>query len=150
MVFRRLPENVSERRGTDWNAVMDKAAAWGADDRLSECIEKLDVNGCPDKWLDMLRAMLPTPGAPVPPRQVLQQCSEDFFSDDSGMRSTEFGFRQGAAWGHAQAIPEREELSRFLYDLAEFIGSSPLEGALGMEARTRAAAERLGGGSSDV
>ena len=59
LVLRWLPENVSERRGTDWIAVMDKAAAWGADERLSECIEKLDVNGCPDRWLDILRAMLP-------------------------------------------------------------------------------------------
>jgi hypothetical protein len=97
------------------------------------------------------RLVTPTPGAPVPPRQVLQQCSEDFFSDDSDMRSTEFGFRHGAAWGHAQAMQEREELIKLLTDSANVAESyaaqsSPSYGTVALDQhakKCRAAAERL-------
>jgi len=37
--------------------------AWssGADAQLDLCIRRLNVNGCPGKWLNMLRSMRPTP-----------------------------------------------------------------------------------------
>jgi hypothetical protein len=28
----------------------------GADQELEACIQLLDINGCPDKWIDMLRS----------------------------------------------------------------------------------------------
>ena len=33
-----------------------QAAQWGADQELEACVQLLDINGCPDKWIDMLRA----------------------------------------------------------------------------------------------
>ena len=31
-------------------------AQWGADQELEACAELLDINGCPGKWVDLLRA----------------------------------------------------------------------------------------------
>ena len=36
--------------------IVTQAVRWGADQELRACHELLDVNGCPSKWLDMLRA----------------------------------------------------------------------------------------------
>lgn len=33
-----------------------QAARWGADQEREACCELLDINGCPGKWIDMLRA----------------------------------------------------------------------------------------------
>lgn len=33
-----------------------QAVRWGADQELEACCELLDINGCPGKWIDMLRA----------------------------------------------------------------------------------------------
>ena len=32
------------------------AAQWGADQEMEACIQLLDINDCPGKWIDMLRA----------------------------------------------------------------------------------------------
>lgn len=32
------------------------AARWGAELKLEACLELLDINGCPSKWIDLLRA----------------------------------------------------------------------------------------------
>jgi hypothetical protein len=103
----------------------------------------------------------PTP--PVPPRRILDQCSLDFFTDDSsGMMAIEFGFRQGATWGYEQAIPEREELAQLLMELGQEVEEEAdalcsgenihpeTESHAGdlreLRNRARAAAERLRGG----
>jgi hypothetical protein len=36
--------------------LIDHAYAAGADQELEACIQLLDINGCPGKWIDMLRA----------------------------------------------------------------------------------------------
>jgi hypothetical protein len=37
-------------------AIATRAALRGADQELEACCELLDINGCPGKWIDMLRA----------------------------------------------------------------------------------------------
>ena len=36
--------------------LVNHAYAAGADQELEACIQLLDINGCPGKWIDMLRA----------------------------------------------------------------------------------------------
>ncbi len=40
----------------------------GVDSEREECILLLDINGCPDKWIDMLRARRPKPPVGLTPR----------------------------------------------------------------------------------
>ena len=40
----------------------------GADSEREECIQLLDINGCPDKWINMLRARRPKPPLGLTPR----------------------------------------------------------------------------------
>jgi hypothetical protein len=40
--------------------VATQAARWGDDQRLKACVQLLDINGCPGRWIDMLRAALST------------------------------------------------------------------------------------------
>lgn len=51
--------------------VATQAARWGADQKLEACIERLDINGCPDKWIDLLRAAC-RPKPPSPKEQALE------------------------------------------------------------------------------
>ena len=41
--------------------VATAAAQWGADRELEVCVQLLDINGCPNKWIDMLRAIARRP-----------------------------------------------------------------------------------------
>ena len=47
-----------------WRKIADNSAQWGADQELEVCVQLLDINGCPDKWLDMLRAIARRPKPP--------------------------------------------------------------------------------------
>ena len=49
-----------------------QAAQWGADQELKVCVQLLDINGCPDKWLDMLRATARRPKPPSLKEQALE------------------------------------------------------------------------------
>jgi|694.fasta_scaffold15845_2 hypothetical protein len=51
----------------------------GADQKLEACIQLLDINGCPGKWIDMLRAAR----RPKPPTLAEQAKAE---LDDAVMR----------------------------------------------------------------
>jgi len=94
----------------------------------------------------MMTDPTPTPGTPVPPAEFIKETLRESRAMGCPERYAANAF---AAWGHAQAMQEREALAEFLYALAWFIGGSPLEGALDMEASTRNWAERLRGGGSD-
>lgn len=41
--------------------IATQAARWGADQELKACIQFLDVNGCPGKFIDLLRCRRPKP-----------------------------------------------------------------------------------------
>ena len=47
---------IKEPGGLSAVHVATQAARWGADTELRACCELLDINGCPSKWIDMLRA----------------------------------------------------------------------------------------------
>jgi hypothetical protein len=53
----------------------------GADQKLEACIQLLDINGCPDKWIDMLRAARRPTIEPVsatePPWEREGRCDAD-------------------------------------------------------------------------
>ena len=51
-----LHSNKHETADQFWRHIATQAAQWGADMELEACIQLLDINGCPDKWIDMLRA----------------------------------------------------------------------------------------------
>jgi hypothetical protein len=40
----------------NWQNALALAYRAGADQELEACIQLLDINGCPGKWIDMLRA----------------------------------------------------------------------------------------------
>jgi hypothetical protein len=59
--------SLNAKPGTVAAMMADRAAQWGWDQRehevqeqadreLEACIQPLDINGCPGKWIDMLRA----------------------------------------------------------------------------------------------
>ena len=56
----------------------------GADQELEACCELLDINGCPGKWIDMLRAAR-RPKAPSLKEQALAQCN-DYIDPDGIIR----------------------------------------------------------------
>ena len=87
-----------------------------------------------------------TPGAPVPPREWISArfMGDSSYSDD---------LRAAAAWGHAQAMPEREKLAALLakaHDTLRHCGynTHPQVGQslLTLAAECHDAAERLRGG----
>jgi hypothetical protein len=95
----------------------------------------------------------PTPGTPVPPDELIEE-----WDDNAHVKSlhtpTIFKLivKQAAAWGHAQAMQEREELRELLTELAKYLEIPDMQ--LGiipsknrkLATRARAAAERLRGG----
>jgi hypothetical protein len=107
----------------------------------------------------------PTPGAPVPPQRLRHEwidLSPLYRASNAGEPvriGTDWDAAMGkaAAWGHAQAMPEREELIKLLCKSACIADSyrvepdpTPDRKTLGHHARDcRAAAERLRGGGSD-
>jgi len=91
----------------------------------------------------------PTPGAPVPPDELLIRTYQAAYQPAWERGEFHGAHVDGLRAIYAQAMQEREALAEFLYALAWFIGGSPLEGALDMEASTRNWAERLRGGGSD-
>ena len=105
--------------------------------------------------------MTTTPGTPVPPDELMDHLYAD--AAKLGESVDEYVIAEHfAAWGYAQAIPEREELAGLLRSLsihcdhyaASLQGQSPAYANWAQQtrddaARARAAAERLGGGGSD-
>ena len=55
--------------------LVNHAYAAGADQELEACIQLLDINGCPGKWIDMLRAAR-RPKPPSLKEQALAQLRE--------------------------------------------------------------------------
>jgi hypothetical protein len=64
--------NPGESIGCGEKYIAIKAAQWGADQELEACIQLLDINGCPGKWIDMLRAAR-RPKPPSLKEQALEQ-----------------------------------------------------------------------------
>ena len=63
----------------DYVYMVNKSAQWGADRELEVCVQLLDINGCPDKWIDMLRAA----SRPKPPSEADQALADlDALVDD--------------------------------------------------------------------
>ena len=79
-----------------------EAAEWGADEQLGRCIERLDVNGCPDKWIDMLRSMRPQP--PSVKQQAL--AALEFFEEPSRCTSLATARRLDLIRNALEALPD--------------------------------------------
>jgi hypothetical protein len=106
----------------------------------------------------------PTPGAPVPPQRLRHEWidSSPLYRASNAGEPVRIGtdwdaaMDKAAAWGHAQAMQEREELIKLLTDSANVAESyaaqsSPSYGTVALDQhakKCRAAAERLGGGES--
>ena len=65
----------------DYVYMVNKSAQWGADRELEVCVQLLDINGCPDKWLDMLRAIARRPTPPSLKDQALRELG-DIYNDE--------------------------------------------------------------------
>jgi hypothetical protein len=96
-----------------------------------------------------------TPTAPVPPDELVDQVYVEAANRDEYDTIDRYTIAQCfAAWGHAQAMQEREELIKLLTDSANMAESysaqsSPSYGTVALDQHAkqcRAAAERLGGG----
>jgi hypothetical protein len=96
----------------------------------------------------------PTPGAPVPPDELYQDLYNEYMDkvivgEERGGWHEFYILRQAAAWGYAQAIPERLVLSELLTELAGALhGYSilhPTHCADVQSAKASAAAKRLRG-----
>ena len=61
--------------------VATAAAQWGADRELEVCVQILDINGCPDKWIDMLRAIARRPKPPSLKEQAFRELG-DIYNDE--------------------------------------------------------------------
>ena len=66
--------------------IATQAARWGADQELWACCELLDINGCPSKWIDMLRAAR----RPKPP-SLAEQALEEIQQMEGAMYSADLG-----------------------------------------------------------
>lgn len=47
--------NPDESTGLNEKYIATQAARWSANRELDACLQLLDINGCPSKWIDMLR-----------------------------------------------------------------------------------------------
>lgn len=63
--------------------IIDKVSQYGADQKLEACCELLDINGCPSRWIDMLRAAR-RPKPPTLKEQALNDLDDIPTHDDEG------------------------------------------------------------------
>jgi hypothetical protein len=101
-----LPESLAcewVNRGTTsiYDDLAD-AAAWGAGKQLEWCIEHLDINGCPDKWIDMLRSMRSQPQSPK--QRALEAL--EFFEEPSRCTSLATARRLDSIRNALEALPD--------------------------------------------
>lgn len=98
--------NPDESTGLNEKYIATQAARWSANRELDECLQLLDINGCPSKWIDMLRDAR----RPKPP-SLAEQALTALDQADEGLSESEWQQRSDTIRCALELLQELEQLN---------------------------------------